>query len=106
MTPENEMKPDAFLCGFCHSPTTRGEFCPRCICNGTMAVNLTPLYALTHPRIQALVDAAKLAVLNFRRKDLADVEFLGDDDHEAWSALTAALAPFTHESSERKEGGK
>jgi hypothetical protein len=38
-----------------------------------------------------LLAAAKLAAANFRREDAAD-EFLGDDDHEAWTALNAAIA--------------
>jgi len=40
-----------------------------------------------------LLYAAKLAALNFSRQNLhPDVNFLGDDDHEAWTALNAAIA--------------
>jgi hypothetical protein len=38
-----------------------------------------------------LLDAARLAVLNFRREH-AGGAFLGDDSHEAWTALDAAIA--------------
>ena len=38
-----------------------------------------------------LVEACKLAINNFERSD-ASGNFLGDDDHEAWTALTEALA--------------
>ena len=40
-----------------------------------------------------LLKAARLAVLNFRRLNAhPDVNFLGDDDHEAWTALSRAIA--------------
>jgi hypothetical protein len=42
------------------------------------------------PKWVALVEAAQLAVLNFERSS-ASGNFLGDDDHEAWTALTKAL---------------
>lgn len=38
-----------------------------------------------------LLQAACLAALNFKRSD-ASGNFLGDDDHEAWTALNAAIA--------------
>lgn len=38
-----------------------------------------------------LLDAAKLTVQNFERTR-ASGNFLGDDDHEAWLALTKAIA--------------
>ncbi len=37
-----------------------------------------------------LLAAAKLATLNFERSN-ASGNFLGDDDHEAWTALNAAI---------------
>lgn len=41
--------------------------------------------------VDELMAAAKLAVLNFKRSQ-ASGNFLGDDDHEAWTALTTVLA--------------
>ena len=39
-----------------------------------------------------VVEAAELQVLNFERQNLhPETNFLGDDDHEAWTALTRAL---------------
>ena len=38
-----------------------------------------------------LLEAAKLAVLNFER-DQVSGGFLGDDEHEAWTALSRAIA--------------
>jgi hypothetical protein len=38
-----------------------------------------------------LYKAAKLACLNFKRAD-ASGNFLGDDEHESWSALEKAVA--------------
>lgn len=42
----------------------------------------------------ALLVAAKLACLNFERKNnsSASGDYLGDDDHEAWTALEKAVA--------------
>ena len=40
--------------------------------------------------IERLANAARLAVLNFERQNISG-NFLYDDDHEAWSALCAAL---------------
>jgi hypothetical protein len=41
-----------------------------------------------------LASAAQLACLMFERKNLssADSDWMGDDEHEAWSALERALA--------------
>lgn len=39
---------------------------------------------------EALVDAAKLTVMHFKRNQ-ASGNFQGDDEHEAWTALTKAL---------------
>ena len=42
---------------------------------------------------QELLDAAKLQVQNFHRQNLyPEINNLGDDDHEAWGALSAAIA--------------
>ena len=41
--------------------------------------------------VKQLIHAATLATLNFERKQ-ASGEFLGDDDHGAWTALDQALA--------------
>jgi hypothetical protein len=38
-----------------------------------------------------LLEAARLQVLNFERSDVSG-NFLGDDDHEAWTALNKAIA--------------
>lgn len=38
-----------------------------------------------------LLDAANIAALHFRRNK-ASGEFQGDDEHEAWTALEAAIA--------------
>jgi hypothetical protein len=40
-----------------------------------------------------LLKAAKLTALHFERMNLhPDVNFMGDDEHEAWSALRTAIA--------------
>ena len=40
-----------------------------------------------------LLDAAKLTALHFERMNLhPDVNFMGDDEHEAWGALNRAIA--------------
>lgn len=41
-----------------------------------------------------LLAAAQLAVLNFKRSQ-ASGNFQGDDEHESWSALNAAIAKAT-----------
>jgi hypothetical protein len=38
-----------------------------------------------------LLQAAQLACLTFKRSE-ASGNFLGDDDHEAWTALNKAIA--------------
>lgn len=45
-------------------------------------------------RIADLSEAAKLTCLMFERKNLSDAEldWMGDDEHEAWTALRKALA--------------
>lgn len=43
--------------------------------------------------VDELLAAAKLAALNFQRSQ-ASGNFLGDDDHEAWTALRTAIAKF------------
>lgn len=40
---------------------------------------------------EALVAAAKLTILMFQRQQCQRERFLGDDEHEAWSALTRAV---------------
>ena len=91
MTPENDkMKPDAWLCD-CGKSSQASLSCMFCGRSGPKKA----LYALTHPRIQALVDAAT----NYA--DMCNkAGIFADGD------LRAALANLTHESSERKEGGK
>ncbi len=37
-----------------------------------------------------LLEAARITVLNFERSDASD-NFLGDDEHEAWTALSKAI---------------
>jgi len=45
--------------------------------------------------VARLVEAARLTVQHFSRKNLyPEVNFMGDDEHEAWGALDEALAPF------------
>jgi hypothetical protein len=40
-----------------------------------------------------LLEAAKLTALHFERMNLhPDVNFMGDDEHEAWGALNRAIA--------------
>lgn len=41
-----------------------------------------------------LLAAAQLQILNFQRQNIAK-EFLGDDDHEAWNALSNAVKKAT-----------
>lgn len=41
-----------------------------------------------------LLKAAQLTALHFKRSD-ASGNFLGDDEHEAWSALEAAISKAT-----------
>jgi hypothetical protein len=38
-----------------------------------------------------LLKAARLAALNYKRTDRSHPELLGDDEHEAWSALNLAI---------------
>ena len=52
-------------------------------------------------RVKPLVDAAELQVLNFKRLNLhPKLNFLGDDDYEAWGALTKALRHIKQEQPE------
>ena len=40
-----------------------------------------------------LLEAAKLTALHFKRmNEHTDVNFMGDDEHECWAALNAAIA--------------
>lgn len=48
-----------------------------------------------HKAAPELLSAAKLAALNFKRSNISDENFLGDDDHEAWVALNKAIALAT-----------
>lgn len=41
-----------------------------------------------------LLAAAELQILNFQRQKKSD-QFLGDDDHEAWNALSNAVKKAT-----------
>lgn len=53
---------------------------------------------LSKGAVQKLLDAAKLQVQNFRRQNLyPDINNLGDDDHEAWAALQAAIEKVEEE---------
>jgi hypothetical protein len=49
-------------------------------------------------KLMRLVDAARLTVLHFSRMALyPEINFMGDDEHEAWGALEAALKSVDNE---------
>ena len=57
------------------------------------------------PAVKELVYAAQLQVQNFERQNLyPDINHLGDDDHEAWTALVSALKAF--QASKASTGGE
>ena len=72
------------------SRLTSGEPDPQLVLAIAIVISLHP-----NPAVKELVDAARLQVQNFKRQNLApEINDLGDDDHEAWTALESALKPF------------
>lgn len=65
------------------------------ICGCSATPGRVFMWCHLHNAAPELLSAAKLAALNFKRSNISDENFLGDDDHEAWVALNKAIALAT-----------
>jgi len=92
---DQEISGQAFTCDICDRCWGSGDDAHPWLNLYELVRGSKPAPAYTPEDVSRLVEAARLTVQLFSRKNLyPEINFMGDDEHEAWSALGAALAPF------------
>ena len=79
--------------------------CPTCGCPVKVGGKGTTRYyvPIRSEAADALLAAAKTTCLHFKRMSLyPEINFMGDDEHEAWRLLRTAISAYEEERDGRK----